>query len=327
MILGFDVSKYELVVVLIDKKGVVRENWVIENNKEEISVFLDKIVSKYPKLIAGSEATSEYHNVLAKICLSMDIPFYLLNPIVTKQFTRATVRKKKTDLTDAHIIAKCILQGEGQLIGWDIFNPIKPVLRTVTRLTRIAVTLGHIERRFKEHFPEIEGITEEIEEMQKIVKLGAKKIQAKALEGVDNNLVELLSSIPGIGKTLSSVFISEIGNINRFKSVKSLIAYAGLDPKIRQSGKTLKRNTRLTKRGSPYLRRAAYLAASIAQRHDARLKEYYEKKRGEGKRYKEATVANARHILARIYAVWKRETPYIPRVLRFPQTSEEKCLT
>ena len=312
---------------MIDKRGIIKGNWAIENKEGEIKILLDEIVSKYPKIIIGSEATNEYHNVLAKICLSMDIPFYLLNPIVTKQFTRATVRKKKTDLTDAHIIAKCILQGEGQLISWDIFNPVKPVLRTVSRLTRIAVTLGQIEKRFKEHFPEIEGITEELEEMQKMVRSGAKKIQAKAIEGVDSELIELLSSIPGIGKTLSCVFISEIGDIEKFKSVKSLVAYAGLDPKIRQSGKTLKRNTRLTKRGSPYLRRAAYLAASIGQRHDSQLKEYYEKKRGEGKRYKEATVANARHILARIYAVWKRETPYIPQILCFPQMSEKKCLT
>ena len=72
-----------------------------------------------------------------------------------------------------------------------------------------------------------------------------------------------------------------------------------VDPKVRQSGATLKRNTKLTKRGSPYLRRAAYLAASIAQRCDPVLKAYYLKKRSEGKRYKEATVANARHILYR----------------------------
>lgn len=119
-------------------------------------------------------------------------------------------------------------------------------------------------------------------------------------------------SIPGIGKIIAATFIAEIENIQRFDNQKALVAYAGLDPKVRQSGYTLKRNTRLTKRGSPYLRRTAYLAASVAQRYDVELKEYYEKKRGEGKRYKEATVANARHILNRVYAVWQRGDPYIP---------------
>ncbi len=62
---------------------------------------------------------------------------------------------------------------------------------------------------------------------------------------------------------------------------------------------------------SPYLRRALYIAASIAQRYDPILKAYYVKKRAEGKRYKEATVANARHMVYRVYAVLKRGTPYV----------------
>ena len=123
--------------------------------------------------------------------------------------------------------------------------------------------------------------------------------------------MSLVASIPGIGPAIAAILVTEIEDVQRFDSPQALIAYAGLDPKVRQSGIALKRNTRLTKRGSPYLRRAAYLAASIAQRHDADLKAYYLKKRSEGKRYKEATVANARHILNRVYAVWRRGTPYV----------------
>jgi transposase len=88
------------------------------------------------------------------------------------------------------------------------------------------------------------------------------------------------------------------------------VAYAGLDPKVRQSGITLKRNTHLTKRGSPYLRRAVYFSAVIASRFDPELKRYYLKKRSEGRRYREAMVATARKLLYRIYAVWKRGTSY-----------------
>ncbi len=314
MILGFDVSKDELVAVLIDRRGEVKGNWVIENSKEKINEFLDEIVLTHPGITMGSEATGEYHNILAKECLKRNIVFHLLNPIVTKQFTRATVRKRKTDLIDAHIIAKCILQGEGNVIDRSIFNGNKAILRTATQLTRLAVTLKHIGNRFREHYPEMLDVEEEINKMYVNVKKGIKVLQDKGIREVDKELVKLLSSIPGIGKTLSCVFVSEIGEINRFKNVKALVAYAGLDPRIRQSGYTLKRNTRLTKRGSPYLRRAAYLSASIAQRHDEQLKEYYLKKRGEGKRYKEATIANARHILARIYAVLKRRTPYVAMV-------------
>jgi len=323
MILGFDVSKNELVVVLIDKRGIIKRNWAIQNNKKVIEEFLLLNVQQYPKLIVACEATGEYHNVLAKCCLKKEIPFYLLNPIVTKQFTKATVRKKKTDLTDAHIIAKCVLQGEGQKIEWSIFNPIKPLLRTACHLGAMRVALNQKKKRFKEHFPELK-VKEEFESIQKVIESSIEEFQEMAREKVDKELVVLLSSIPGIGKTLSLVFIAEIGDIKRFDSIKSLVAYAGLDPKVRQSGLTLQRNTRLTKRGSPYLRRVAYLAASIGQRFDPELKAYYEKKRAEGKRYKEATVANARHVLARIYAVWKRGTPYVPCST---EDSKRKALT
>ena len=156
--------------------------------------------------------------------------------------------------------------------------------------------------------------------MRETLEAGIKRLRKTAINQTDERLTKLLASIPGISKTLSAVLIAEIGDINRFSSAKSLVAYSGLDPKVRQSGKTLKRNTHLAKRGSPYLRRTAYLAASIDQRHDSELRTYYEKKREEGRRYKEATVANARHILHRVYAVWKRGAPYAPRFQEsFPQ--------
>jgi transposase len=134
---------------------------------------------------------------------------------------------------------------------------------------------------------------------------------------MDKKVCALLCSVIGIGPTLASIIITEIGDIAKFASGKSLVAYAGLDPKVKQSGISLKRNTKITKRGSPYLRHAVYIAAIIAKRHDPELKMYFEKKINEGKRYKEAVVATARKILYRVYAVWKRGTPYVKR--GFPQ--------
>lgn len=324
MIIGFDVSKHEIVGVLIDKRASIRETYLCKNEKKEIERFLDELCRNHPKITMGSEATGEYHTVLAQCCLRKNIPFYLLNPIVTKQFTRATVRKRKTDLTDAQVIAKCILQGEGYLISLASFSSVKPVLRTASSLAQIAVAVHHMQRRFEEHFPEEHSVQQELHTLYGEIQESMKRIRMYASTQTDTKLQILLCSIPGIGVSLAPILIAEIGDIERFKDSKALIAYAGLDPKVRQSGYTLKRNTHLTKRGSPYLRRAAYIASSIAQRYDPELKHYYEKKRSEGKRYKEATIANARHILHRVYAVWRRGTPYVPRLLPL---STESILT
>jgi len=92
---------------------------------------------------------------------------------------------------------------------------------------------------------------------------------------------------------------------------KQLVAFAGVDPRVRQSGTVLSRNTRLTKRRSPELRNSLFLAANIARQHDPGLNAYYQEKRGEGRTYTEATVATARKLSNRVFAVLKRGTPYI----------------
>lgn len=312
-VIGFDVSKHELVGVLINRSAAIKERFVIENTQKEVQQFLVFTKQKYPNIIIASEATAEYHRTLALESLKLDIPFRLLNPIITKQFTKATVRKKKTDLTDAWIIAKCVLQGEGTVITPRHFDAVKTIDRTRYKLYELYSAVYRVHRRFSEVLPTETEVITEIQKIRNALERGMKRIQIQVQKRVDANLLSLLCSITGIGPVLAATFINEIGDMACFSSQKALIAYAGLDPKVKQSGISLKRNTHLTKRGSPYLRRAAYVAASIAQRHDLELKSYYEKKRNEGKRYREATIANARHILNRVYAVWKRGTPYLKK--------------
>lgn len=306
-IIGFDVSKDELVGVKINKRGDVQETYTIANTGEAIGAFLDA----HNTATIGCEATAEYHNALALACIERNIPCVVLNPIVTKQFTRATVRKRKTDLTDAHVIAKCVLHGEGQRVSRASFSIAKRMLRTSSELTQLAVSVSHMQKKFALHWSEETRIATTLQVLGGHIAEAVKEVRRMGIASTDQQLTELLVSIPGIGTTLAATIIAEIGDIARFRNVKTLVAYTGLDPKVRQSGVTLTRNTRITKRGSPYLRRAFFIAASIAQRHDASLKGYYEKKKSEGKRYKEATVANARHLVQRVYAVWKRGTPYV----------------
>lgn len=67
-------------------------------------------------------------------------------------------------------------------------------------------------------------------------------------------------TIPGISYTLGAIIISEIGDIKRFSNPTKLLAYAGLDPGIRQSGNFNAKTTRISKRGSKHLRYAIHRA-------------------------------------------------------------------
>lgn len=316
-IIAFDVSKRELVGVRINKQAAVKDEYLIPNDPAAIGSFLNTLMLHRSRLLVGSEATAEYHRPLALACLQRGIPFKLINPIVTKQFTRVTIRKQKTDLSDALIIAKSMLQGAGTLVSQETFAPSKTLSRSAARLSAIAGMLLRMEQHLKETGCE-NTLRGELKELRQQTEARMRTLQKAARSACDAALLNLLQSIPGIGSVLAAAFASELSPLERFPDQKAIVAYAGLDPRVKQSGTTLKRNTHLTKRGSATLRRAAFIAASIAQRVDPDLKRYYLKKRAEGKRYREATIANARHILYRVYAVWKRGTPYVKR--GFPQS-------
>jgi len=312
-ILSFDVSKDELVGARADKNGVEKESFAIPNTAEDIDRLFCSFQERYPCLMAGSEATAEYHRVLVSCALKRNIPFKLINPILTKQFTRATVRKRKTDHTDAGIIAKLLAQGEGTIMTEQLFSPVKSLHRSANSVNQLKKTLlainAHIKDIGGEAYMDMDILSQSVALLEQSVAV----LRTQAQKHVNQGLKKLLMSIPGIGETIAATMILEIGDIMRFKEAKSLVAYAGLDPKVKQSGKSLHHNTQITKRGSPYLRQCAYIAAYIAARHDPEMKAYFEKKRNEGKRYKEAVVACARKTLNRVYAVWKRGTPYEKR--------------
>ncbi len=110
--------------------------------------------------------------------------------------------------------------------------------------------------------------------------------------------VEIITSIGGIGDETASSFLAEIGDYKAFPSYKHLIAFAGLDPSIRQSGK-FEGKSKLSKRGNRHLRHIVYLMTSCVVRKNTVLKEYFLKRRAEGLPYKKAILATA-HKLVRI---------------------------
>ena len=129
--------------------------------------------------------------------------------------------------------------------------------------------------------------------------------------------VGLLKTIPGIGETLAPVIAAEIGDINRFTRAKQLVAYCGVDPSVRQSGNFVASKNRFTKRGSPYIRRALYIAATVAVRQDGKgrcvnqvIHDYYQTKTG-SKKKKQALGAIMNKLVRIIFSVLKNQRPFI----------------
>ncbi len=121
-----------------------------------------------------------------------------------------------------------------------------------------------------------------------------------------------LTSITGIGPVLGAVILSEIRDISCFASADKLAAYAGLNPKVKQSGETKSRAVHMSKRGSPYLRRAIWMAGAIAVQYDPMFKAYYEKKAAEGLRYMNIIGHVSKKMTAVIFAVMRDNKVYEP---------------
>lgn len=127
---------------------------------------------------------------------------------------------------------------------------------------------------------------------------------------------ELLCSIPGVGPLTAATILGEIGDICNFPSSKQLVAFAGLDPSVYQSGKFTSRNNKISKRGSTYLRKALYQATVVGISNRKKgpvneiLFEFYSRKKSEGKASKVAIIATCNKLLRMIYGVMKNKVPY-----------------
>ena len=150
--------------------------------------------------------------------------------------------------------------------------------------------------------------------------IGRMNFLDKQIEALDIEIMKYyeqfdcyLHTIPGIGIIGAATILAEIGDISRFKNSSALVAFAGIDPTVRQSGEFNSTHNHMSKRGSPYLRHAIFLAATTCSFHNSPLNAYYKKKRDQGKHHLTATGAVARKLTTVIYAVLRDSKPYEPK--------------
>lgn len=139
----------------------------------------------------------------------------------------------------------------------------------------------------------------------------AHELEVK-IKDIYSKLDNHLQSIPGIGEVTAPIILAEIGDINNFSSPSKLTAFAGIDPSENQSGNKKSTDEKTSKRGSPYLRHAIYLAAMVASNNDPIMHDYYIKKRAEGKHHYVALAGVERKLLGIIFHVLKENRDYRP---------------
>ena len=171
-------------------------------------------------------------------------------------------------------------------------------IREAARMS-IGINSPAVSFRLVQDIKALEFLKEQINEVNEQIK--------PLLDCLDSPIM----SIPGVGIEIGPSLIAEIGNIENFANPSKLLAYAGLDPSINQSGTMLSSYSSISKRGSSHLRDALFLAAFLICQNDVTFKQYYEKKKDEGKHHYVALTHVARKLTRVIFHLLKTKQKFV----------------
>lgn len=309
---GIDVGKRDCQVALRHESGEYIEQ-SFENTAQGLEAcvgFLNaRGVSKETPLVL--ESTGGYH-LLFTMTLKDTYRYgsvKVINGILTKKYAGANIRRIKTDSVDAKILADI---GEREkLISFERSNDELLQKKRITLLKK----LEHIRQQLTASLNDLEetakslGLSFEAEERSKAILVAVEKeIQAllkEISEGEKSDLADELSKIPGVSRSAISIVLGLVGKRN-FKSRNQLVAFAGIDLTICESGTSVHGKRRLSKRGDPFLRKKLFQIAWALKMHNPEYRKYYEKKREEGHHYFTCLIAVSRKFLKHVHGVQRR---------------------
>ena len=194
----------------------------------------------------------------------------------------------------------------------------------LTRLTHLLSTysMGHygrekaleIKAAAKQSIGTCDGI-QAIELQQTLARIRLLQEQIETIEERIREIVRIIDSpfitIPGISYTTAAIIHAEIGAFSDFPDAEKILAFAGMEPSIYQSGQYTSTHAKMVKRGSKYLRYALYTAAKNVSNWDDNFRIFLQKKRSEGKHYNVAISHVAKKLVRVLYSMEMKHESYI----------------
>lgn len=300
--MGIDVSKAKLDVCLLKKDGNSR-NLQIANNLKGMNSLKQELqeIDSIPIVI---EATGGYHYDITFFLLEKDFKVFVINPLITKKYLQSAVRKIKTDKADAELLAKIGLN--------ENLNYYAETKQEVLRKKKVRL-LHFYQKKSQEISTKISSIKNfsfaDDFELKSLLKI--KDSYQKEIIRIKREIVKMLKinpqKIPGVSNLNHKAIAIELGNLKRFNNKRQIVAFAGLDPSVKESGTSVKGRSRLSKRGSKTLRHFLYQSAWGVMMHNDTYRKYFDKKKQEGKHYFTCLTAVARKLLCQIYFELKKD--------------------
>jgi len=313
---GIDVGKEELVASIRDTDG----NSAMPAPFPNTSIGLKKLAVHLEKQGVGEddpillESTGPYHWQAARTLTDLGFFVKVANPLHTKQIARLSIRKRKTDKVDAGHLAFLASQSYGyRFIETEEMAKKKALVRHFWKLRRTATNLLVHERYLKE-YRKVSRASVSALLVKRCEKL-KKEIVAEWSRGND---VKYLDSIPGITPFLAATILAELLPLERFRRIDQIVAFAGLDPSVKQTGGKRGTHGPISKRGSPTLREALFLAAFGAFAKPGPMRSLYLAYRARGLHHNAALCILARKILKIAVALLKKRRVFDSKFFAVP---------
>jgi len=297
---GIDVSKQSFDVYY-------QGNSYVFNNAVEGFIKLKKLIN-LGQTCCVMEATGPYYLSLAVFLHSHAVKVCVINPLVIKRFSQMKMIRAKTDKADAKLIALFAEKEEPKF-----WTPPHSILHEIQQIQTVMDGLLKQRRMMKN---QLEAIAvqpfqskETIQTLQDLINHVNERLiilEQKSILQVEAHFskeLDLMTSIPGIGvKTAMALLVTTHG-FSRFGNSKQLASYAGICPRIYQSGTSIKGKGHITKMGGSRLRSVLYLASWSAIKYNKACKALYERLLANGKAKKLALIAVANKLLKQAFAV------------------------
>ncbi|MDQ3748322.1 MAG: IS110 family transposase [Acidobacteriota bacterium] len=308
IVLGIDLSKKTLDTCLLFDNRIFSKQF--KNSSEGFERLAAWLVSLHiGKVHACLEATGIYGEAVALFLHDQGHLVSVVNPLRIKGYAGANMQRNKTDYLDARLIADfCLTQKP------DSWQPPSETVKHLQSMMRRIETLEEMRQAEENRLvnvafeikPSIERIIrileDEIGELERQIKQHINKHPDLKEQS------ELLQTIPGIGARTANLLLSEI-EFARYSSARSIAAQAGVRPRKRQSGTSLKQ-TSLSKLGNARLRRALYFPAITAKQHNKIIKEFAERLKKNGKTPMQIVCAAMRKLLHIAFGVLKHKRAF-----------------
>jgi len=313
--LGIDISKLKFNVCLIQESGKLKHRVFLNTQAgfEQLREWFSR--QGIVRVHACLEATGTYSEALALFLFQADHVVSVVNPAAVKAFAASRLSRTKTDRVDAELIARfCQAQ---QPPTW---SPPAPEVRDLQALVRRLESL--IEMRVAEENRLSSGVIVEVvrqslEEHLSYLSQEIKRTEKLIRNHINNHPTlkrqsQLLDSIPGIAETTAARLLAEMTDITEYRSARQVAAYAGLVPRERQSGTSLRGRARLSKVGNARLRHALYFPAITALRSSPFFKAWAKGLQERGKCKMTVICAVMRKLIHLAYGVLKNGKPFDP---------------